>query len=124
MKKKLLVTAIIIAAVLLIFIYGRYNPEEVGLYPKCPFYALTGLKCPGCGSQRAIHSILNLNIRAAFQYNAFLVCMIPVIAVFAVAEVYRRRFPRLYNTLFGPYCIIGILILTIVWWVLRLTTGI
>jgi hypothetical protein len=29
-------------------LYYRH-PSEIWWIPKCPFYVLTGLKCPGCG---------------------------------------------------------------------------
>lgn len=106
---------------LFLILYSTYDPEKVSIYPQCPFYMLTKLKCPGCGSQRAIHNLLNLNIQKAFEYNALLVCTIPIIPIFIVAQIYRRRFPRFYNTLFGTPFIIGILLITISWWIIRLT---
>jgi hypothetical protein len=42
--------------------------------PFCPFHALTGLDCPGCGSLRAIHSLLRLEFAQALAYNP-LICM-------------------------------------------------
>lgn len=36
----------------------------------CPFNALTGFLCPGCGSLRAMHDLLNLRVADAFQHNA------------------------------------------------------
>ena len=32
---------------------GLVDPNESGHYPTCPFLALTGRFCPGCGSLRA-----------------------------------------------------------------------
>lgn len=121
MKKKFPIVMLISTTILLILIYGTYDPEKFRIYPKCPFYMLTGLKCPGCGSQRAIHNLLNLNIQKAFEYNALLVCTIPIIPIFIVTQIYRRKIPRFYNTLFGTPFIIGILLITISWWITRLT---
>ena len=42
-------------------------------FPKCLFFSLTGLQCPGCGSQRALHSLLHLDLVAALRYNAYMV---------------------------------------------------
>ena len=53
----------------LLMIYYWFDPSEIELFPKCPFYMLTGLKCPGCGSQRAIHSLLHLDFIGAIRYN-------------------------------------------------------
>lgn len=38
---------------------------------------LTGYQCAGCGCQRAIHSLLHLQLDKALEYNAFLVFSIP-----------------------------------------------
>lgn len=121
MRKKFPIVMLISTTILLILIYGTFDPEKFRIYPKCPFYMLTGLKCPGCGSQRAIHNLLNLNIQKAFEYNALLVCTIPIIPIFIVAQIYRRKFPRFYNTLFGAPLITGILLIIISWWIIRLT---
>ena len=42
-----------------IFLYSEFDPAGSVFWPKCPFHLLTGLECPGCGSQRAVHSLLN-----------------------------------------------------------------
>ena len=49
------------------------DPEYSAFIPKCPFRWFTGLDCPACGSQRAIHQLLHLNIKGAFGYNPFLI---------------------------------------------------
>ena len=52
----------ILAVSVLALIYYKFNPSDIAIFPKCPFLLLTGLKCPGCGSQRAIHSLLHFSI--------------------------------------------------------------
>lgn len=59
---------------------GVVDPNEPGHYPTCPFYALTGLLCPGCGALRATHALAHLDPAAAFGLNALLVLMAPVVA--------------------------------------------
>lgn len=68
-----------VAAVLaaLVWIYSSYNPGSHLLFPKCPFLLLTGLECPGCGSQRAIHHLLHLNVTEALRANMLLVVSVP-----------------------------------------------
>jgi len=68
-------------------IYFTYNPVESVLFPKCPFQLLTGLKCPGCGSQRTIHALLHLDFYAAFRHNALLLFSIPYIILLVVAKI-------------------------------------
>ena len=38
-------------------------------FPPCPFHALTGLNCPGCGSTRMLRSLLDGEVIAAGQHN-------------------------------------------------------
>ena len=33
------------------------DPHTSGRYPTCPFHAVTGLWCPGCGGLRAVHDL-------------------------------------------------------------------
>lgn len=51
----------------------RFNPSYYVLMPKCPFKILTGLSCPGCGFQRAMHALLHGRVLEAVNYNLFLV---------------------------------------------------
>lgn len=37
----------------------------------CPFHAVTGLPCPGCGMTRAMLSLGQLRLKEAIDYNLF-----------------------------------------------------
>ena len=56
------------------------SPYSAGGYPRCPIYALTGLYCPGCGTARCLHSLLNGDIAAAFAANPLLPPLLLVLA--------------------------------------------
>lgn len=62
------------------------DPNESGNYPTCPFLALTGYYCPGCGSLRAIHALAHLDLVTALQLNILTVCVMLPIAVFHYAR--------------------------------------
>ncbi len=70
-----------IGAIIFIYVYKTFNPLDYGWFPKCPSKALTGLDCAGCGSQRAIHYLLNGEFKEAFHQNALLLPFIPYIAL-------------------------------------------
>jgi len=53
-------------------VYFFVDPISGGL-PVCPFYWMTHLYCPGCGSQRAMHALLHGEVSAAVAYNPLLV---------------------------------------------------
>ena len=40
-----------------------------GIRIPCPFYELTGLPCPGCGTTRMFLALFRLDLPAAFAYN-------------------------------------------------------
>jgi uncharacterized protein DUF2752 len=58
-----------------------FEPGKNGFFPGCPFRALTGYTCPGCGTTRALHQLLHGNFLAAFELNALLVVVLPVLAI-------------------------------------------
>ncbi|NGF55982.1 DUF2752 domain-containing protein [Parapedobacter sp. SGR-10] len=60
-----------------LFMYKYFNPLNHALFPKCPLKHLTGLDCPGCGSQRALHHLLNGEIEQSFLQNPLLFLMVP-----------------------------------------------
>ncbi|GGP76760.1 DUF2752 domain-containing protein [Streptosporangium pseudovulgare] len=70
------------AAVALAAAYvGAVDPGEPGHYPPCPFLALTGLYCPGCGGLRAVHALVHGDPASALGFNPFVVALVPVAAL-------------------------------------------
>lgn len=47
----------------------------------CPWYALTGIPCPGCGMTRAVLAALQLDFITAFRMHS-MVWSIPVLIAF------------------------------------------
>ena len=64
----------------------RHNPAHTSLFPSCPFHALTGLHCPGCGSLRAVHQLLHGNVPAALGLNPLMVACLPFLAYASLRE--------------------------------------
>src|SRR5215467_1289585 len=54
-----------------------FDPGHTGFFPICPFRALTGFTCPGCGSTRALHQLLHGNFSAAFKLNPLFLIGLP-----------------------------------------------
>lgn len=64
-----------------VFAYvGSVNPHTPGRYPVCPFLALTGLLCPGCGSLRALNDLVHGDVWSAIGLNLLLVAVVPLMA--------------------------------------------
>ena len=72
---------ITLVAIGLIYMYRSYNPMHYSWFPKCPLKSATGLECAGCGSQRALHFLLNGELKQAFHQNALLLPFIPYLTL-------------------------------------------
>src|SRR6266567_6703336 len=67
----------------------RFSPAEHSFYPRCPFFALTHLLCPGCGGTRALHELLHLNLTGALHYNALLTVLTPFTVIWLARCCYH-----------------------------------
>lgn len=92
-----------------------HSPNFV--FPVCPFKALTGLNCPGCGGLRMTHDILNGDFSAAVVDNVFLLIGLPLLAAWLVVR--WRRGQRLMPV---P-AIVTIAVAAIAWTVVRNLPG-
>lgn len=117
-KYRFTIIAISIIAILTI-VYLIFDPAKSAWFPRCPFLVLTGLKCPGCGSQRVIHSLLNGDIASAWHCNALLVASLPIIFLYCYAELTRTHHPALYNRLNSIAAIRSTFAIIMAWWVAR-----
>ena len=111
----MLAAVVVIAAAV---VYGSFNPATTR-FPRCPFFVLTGLKCPGCGSQRALYQLFHLHIAEAFKYNAALVVSIPVLLFLFLGDAFRSRAPRFYRASISTAVSWGLAAAVILWWVVR-----
>ena len=95
--------------------YYFIDPVMHKWVPKCPFMLLTGWKCPGCGSQRAIHAIVHGQIGEAFRQNAL---FIPS-AIYLIAILVSRRWPAVHNKITGRIAIWTWFTVIMLFWVTR-----
>lgn len=119
MRRSLVIVLAVAVLMLLGIIYYALDPSQSGVFPRCTFLSFTGYKCPGCGSQRAIHALLHGDVAAAFKFNALLLISIPWIGLCLFAEGVRQRYPRFYDRVNAPLLIWLYLAMVLVWWLLR-----
>ena len=115
--KRILVTVSVPVILILLWIY-EYNG---GSGMTCPFYRLTGLYCPGCGSGRAVQALYHGHIAQAVRYNILLPLFgLPSLAVLA-HEYLRIVFPalKLRPVYVSQTVVRAVIVIVIVFWVLR-----
>jgi len=57
-----------------------WDPVRSLSWARCPFHALTGLHCAGCGTLRALHQLLHGHLRAALGLNPLTISLLPFLA--------------------------------------------
>lgn len=107
-----------VALLAIVAVYFMFDPSTMH-FPRCPFLVLTGWRCPGCGSQRAVHALLHGDIAAAWNFNAALVAALPLIALLLVAETVRTRHSRFYLRVNSTPMLIGCAVALLLWWLAR-----
>ena len=102
-------------------VYYFNNPAESWFFLKCPVNYVTGLSCPGCGSQRAIHELLHLNFKQAFAYNPLLIAAIPYTALGIAfnTETLKTRYPKTRKFFYGQRALYVVLVVGILFYILR-----
>lgn len=86
---KLHVRILIAAAVILMLAVGgliflQHPPDQSSFYPRCQLHQLTGFYCPGCGSTRCLHALLQGHFAEAAQKNMIAFVVLPLAAAYAI----------------------------------------
>lgn len=118
-KRIVWATAFAVLMALLAGVYFFVDPMEVRWMPKCIWKVATGTDCPGCGSQRMAHALMHGDLRAAWQANAYALCMLPLISGMVWLEFSRDRHPRLYGCVHSPIVIWSLAVSVFLWWIMR-----
>ena len=112
-----------IFVVIILVLTGYYfflNPyEQEYFFISCPFYKITGYQCSGCGSQRAFHEILHLNIEEAFHQNALVLIAIPYFSLIFFTSFFQKKFAKLRQFLIGKKTILILFIFIILFGIFR-----
>jgi hypothetical protein len=80
------------------------------------FHQVTGLDCPGCGAQRALHQLLRGHFIAAIRLNAMFVISLPLLAWMGFRFLRRKlrdrpieANPRFWSAYLAAWIIFGVL---------------
>ena len=92
-----------------------HSPSFV--FPACPFYALTGLYCPGCGGLRMTHDLVHGDLAGAVTDNVFLLVGLPLLLTWCV---YRWRQGK---PVMNAPALVVVIAAAVTWWVVRNLPG-
>ena len=97
------------------------DPHGHGSYGFCPWLALTGTYCPGCGGLRAVNDLTDLRLADAASSNLLLVASLPLFAAGWARSVHQR-----WNGVLRPWpparlhaAGIAVAVVVVGFWVLR-----
>jgi hypothetical protein len=122
LRERLLAFSIIFTTFVALLYLRLFNPATPGTsyYPSCPFHALTGLHCPGCGTLRGLHQLTHGHLITALDYNPLMVLSLPFIGyTFASLTLVALRGRGLRKFFIKPVFIKALLWAVLAFWVLR-----
>lgn len=104
------------------FVVG-VDPNIAGHYPTCPFLAITGWYCPGCGALRAVHALGHGDLMTALARNPFAVVAVGYLVVTWVLWFERTARGRSRRWLAPAWVLYSLLGVILAYWVLRNVPG-
>jgi len=66
------------------------DPHDQGAYGLCPFLALTGHPCPGCGGLRAVNDLTHGDVVGAISSNVLAVALVGILGMLWLIWTIRR----------------------------------
>ncbi len=91
------------------------DPVKNSIYPPCMFHELTGLHCPGCGTARALHRLVHLDLMGALRMNPLFVIAMPFVGYL----LWRDYAPGRKRVCLHPAWLWGMLAVVILFGILR-----
>lgn len=99
------------------------DPNAPGHYPSCPFLAVTGWYCPGCGALRALHALGHGDVMTALARNPFTVVAVGYFLVAWGLWLRREATGRPRRWLAPAWVLYGVFGAILTFWVLRNVPG-
>lgn len=106
---------------ILIGLYSHYDPALSTYFPKCPIFSFTGIQCPGCGSQRAVHQLLQFQFSESFAFNPLVIIFLPYILLGWIAQVFKNypAMELIRIRLYGVHAAYIILTIVVIFTIIR-----
>lgn len=117
LKKRLKKAALFVPLLFVLGLVGVWL-SETGHGIPCIFHAVTGLQCPGCGVTRMLSALLHGDWRGAWESNAAVLTLSPVLAGLVGLSLVRwirtgsARLPRWADAV-TMVCVVLLLLFTV-----------
>jgi Protein of unknown function (DUF2752) len=115
------VLIVITTLLLLVVLYFFADARNSTIFPRCIFHTLTGLYCPGCGSQRAFSSLLHGDVWQALGYNLLFILCLPLLCysgVVTVINVFRKE-QIVQQIFYSTFFVRMVFVVIIIFWIAR-----
>lgn len=107
------------AAVGVLAVVNRVDPNEPGHWPVCSVLSLTGLYCPGCGTTRMLHSLTEGDLAGALAMNPLALLLLPALGLYWLGWTRRVLTGASRRTILPAWAVWGFLLLVTTFAVLR-----
>jgi Protein of unknown function (DUF2752) len=116
-RRLAIVFACILFSVTVLHVTGVFSTDRIGgaIPFFCPFKALTGIPCPGCGMTRAILSITKGDFQGAIGYNPFSFFLLFMVVISIVPGKQAEKLPSIVPIVMN-YFFIVVLVAVIFYW--------
>jgi hypothetical protein len=118
--KKILNGILLLLLIGVAVLFFVLDPNKHTIFPKCMFHSLTGAYCPGCGSQRALHSLLHLDMAGVVNYNfLFLPAALFILYHYLhplLNKLFGWKLPNLFYKKYTPWVVFAVVV---AFWIMR-----
>jgi len=90
-KRGIKASIIILLGVIFFFIPKDYLGDT---YPICLYRILLNKECIGCGTTRAVWSVLHFNFKEAFEYNKLIIITFPLLTWCVLNWILKEEKPK------------------------------
>ena len=113
---------IIITTILGLAFFGLLLSERVQIPIGCPFKALTGIPCPGCGGTRALYAILHGDILEALYINPLscvLIVFFAILPFWALYDGYTGKgiLQKAFRMRLPKFCLVILFVVILANWI-------
>lgn len=109
----------VVGVISLVYV-AQSDPNQPGHYPTCPWLALTGTYCPGCGTLRMLHAFTHGQLVPGFGLNP----LGAIVLAWSGVEYVRWTWSALTGRAYAPwpqhrYWMWGVVAVILAYWVVR-----